>query len=168
MNQAYYENFQDKEQEEFRRRRKVTVDEVTPSEQQPEVEHQIKSKNSHTGYLNLIQRGWRDSRDDGFFSYEMKVQPDQQMYLVVTYFGNDSTLHIYGKSLERDFSILVNGTEIARQKLEANQPGSLFDVTYDIPLSLTTAKEKIEVKFASELGQVAGGIYGVRIVNAKD
>lgn|SRR5690625_1045190 len=168
LNQEEYDNFQDKEQEEFRRRREITVDEVTPSEQQPEIEHQIKTKNSNVGYLNLVKKGWRDCRDEGFFSYEMKVQADRQMYLVVTYFGSDVSLHIDGTLFERDFSILVDGTEIVRQKLDADHPGKLFEKSYDIPLALTTGKEKVEVKFVSERSKIAGGIYGVRIVNEKE
>ena len=168
MNQEEYDNFQDKEQEEFRRRREITVDEVTPGEQQPEIEHQIKTKNSNVGYLNLVKKGWRDCRDEGFFSYEMKVEADRQMYLVVTYFGSDVSLHIDGTLFERDFSILVDGTEIVTQKLDADHPGKLFEKSYDIPLALTTGKEKVEVKFVSERGKIAGGIYGVRIVNEKE
>jgi hypothetical protein len=98
----------------------------------------------------------------------MKVQPNQRMYLVVTYFGSDAILYVDGRSLTRDFSILVDGSEIAKQKLDANQPGSLFEVSYDIPLALTTGKDIVEVKFASETDKVAGGVYGVRIVNEKD
>lgn len=168
MNEVEFSNFQDEEQELFKKMQEITVDTVIPGEQQPEIEHHMKSKNSNVGYVNLVHKSWRDSREEGFFSYEMNVKPDQQMYLIVTYYGSDSTLHIDGKRLERDFSILVNGSVVARQKLAANKPESLFDVWYDIPLDLTTGKEKVEVRFASEIGKVAGGVYGVRIVNRKD
>jgi|SRR5690625_2877 len=145
----------------------ITVDTVIPGEQQPEIEHHMKSKNFNVGYVNIVHKSWRDSREEGFFSYEMNVEPDHQMYLIVTYYGSDSTLHI-DETLERDISILVVGSVIVEQKLSASKPESLFDVRYDIPLSLTTGKQKVEVKFVSKIGKVAGGVYGVRIVNSKD
>src|SRR5690625_4258108 len=168
MNEKDYANFKDEEQEALKRRREITVDEVHPNEQQPEVEHNMKTKNSNSGYLNVVQKGWRDSRDDGFFSYEMNVQQGKQMYLFVSYFGSDAMLHIDGKSYERHFEILIDETVIAEEKLNANDPGNLFEVCYEIPQNLTEDKEKVEVKFKSEKGKAAGGVYGVRITNAKE
>lgn len=165
MNEADYTTFVDKEKEEADRRRRITVDSVNPNEQQPEVDHNIQSKNSHSDYLNVVHKGWRDSRGDGFFSYEMGVEAEKPMYLLVTYFGSDAMLHVDGKSYERDFSILIDGKEIARQQLNANKPGALFDVCYEIPTELTKDKQKVEVKFASEEGKAAGGVYGVQIIN---
>lgn len=167
MNEAAYHNFHDSELEELRRKREITVDEINPNEQQPEIEHKIQSEKSNSGYLNLVQRGWRDCRGDGFFSYEMDVQPHKQMYLLITYFGSDSILYVDGESYEREFEILVDGIVIAKQKLDANQPGRLFDVCYEIPKGLTNEKERVEVKFLSEPGKVAGGIYGIRIINKR-
>lgn len=167
MTEKDYENFTDEKQEAMKRHREITIDEVFPNEQQPEVEHNLQTKNSYAGYLNVVQRGWRDSRGDGFFSYDMKVEPDRQMYLCVTYYGSDHTLYFDGKSYVRDFEILVDGTVIATQKLAVNKPGSLFEVCYEIPEALTKDKEKVEVKFKSEEGKAAGGVYGVRITNEK-
>ncbi|WP_404455479.1 glycoside hydrolase family 127 protein [Virgibacillus necropolis] len=167
MSQTDYKNFRDKEKEELERTRRITVDVVNPNEQQPEVDHNIQTQNSTSGYLNLVHKGWRDSRDGGFFSYEMAVQPDMPMYLLVTYFGNDKHLHVNGKTYEREFSILVDGSVIANQKLNENKPGSLFDVCYEIPEELIKGKSKVEVKFTSKVGKVAGGVYGVRTINEK-
>ena len=60
-----------------------------------------------------------------------------------------------------------NGTEIAKQTLKGDLPEQLFDVVYTIPYNLTKGKEKIEVKFVSTEGKIAGGVYGVKILNAK-
>ncbi|WP_186577861.1 glycoside hydrolase family 127 protein [Aquibacillus kalidii] len=165
MNKQEFASFVDYEKEELERKRRITVDEVSPNEQQPEVDHRIKSKNSTSGYLNVVQKGWRDSRGDGYFSYEMMVQPDRQMYLLVSYYGSDTTLHVDGKAYERDFAILIDNQEIARQSLRANKPGGLFDVSYKIPLELTQGKQKVELTFKSEEGKAAGGVYGVSIIN---
>ncbi|WP_231597514.1 glycoside hydrolase family 127 protein [Bacillus sp. SA1-12] len=167
MDETAYQSFVDKEQEEAKKLREITVDSVQPHEQQPEVDHAIKSKNSRSGYLNLFNSGWRDCKNEGYFSYEMTVNPENQMYLLVSYSGNDTVLHEDGKAYQREFDIFIDGSKIAHQKLKRNDPGKLFDVCYDIPLSLTQGKERVEVKFASEDGKVAGGVYRVRILNDK-
>ena len=164
-----YSSFEDKEKEELDQLRRITVDFVQPGEQQPEIEHNFKAQHSYSGYLNIVQRGWRDCRGEGFFSYEMSVDPQVQMYLVVTYFGGDRTFYIDGIRYERDFQISVDGHVIAEQKLEANQPyEDTFEVRYELPLSLTTGKTKIEIMFLAAEGKVAGGVYGVRITNSKE
>ncbi|WP_160724387.1 glycoside hydrolase family 127 protein [Bacillus sp. USDA818B3_A] len=165
MNEEAYKTFVDKEKEELERLRAITVDVVQPGEQQPEIEHSVQSSNSNTGYFNVVERSWRDSRGEGFFSYQMQVYPEKQMYLLVTYFGGDKTLFADGKRYDRDFQILVDGQMIATQKLEGTNPDDLIDVCYEIPLILTEGKQKVEVKFQSGEGKAAGGIYGIRIVN---
>jgi DUF1680 family protein len=166
LDEEAYKTFVDKESEEFERLRAITVDVVQPGEQQPEIEHKIKSKNSNTGYFNVVQKSWRDSREDGFFSYEMAVDPNKQMYLQVSYYGRDKTLYVDGKRYERDFEIMIDGKVIANQKLEGNNSDGIFEVIYEIPLALTEEKQKIEVKFLSSAGKAAGGVYGVRIINS--
>ncbi|PLS01030.1 glycoside hydrolase family 127 protein [Neobacillus cucumis] len=166
MDEETYKTFVDKEKDDYEKLRAITIDVVQPGEQQPEIEHGIQSHNSNTGYLNVVERSWRDSRGEGFFAYTMKVEPDKQMYLQTTYFGRDKTLFADGKKFERDFSILINGQLVAIQKLEGNHSDGLIDMNYEIPLMLTKGKEKVEVKFQSNEGKAAGGIYGVRIVNA--
>ena len=160
-----YQTFLTKTREKTDILKRVTIDAVKPDEQQPEVEHSIKKNNSRSGYVNLYNCGWRESVNKGFFSYEMKVSTDTQMYLFVTYNGDDTDRHMDGKMYVREFDIFIDGTAIAHQVLKKNKPGELFSVCYEIPMSLTEGKEKVEVKFASEEGKIAGGVYEIRIVN---
>ncbi|WP_100407907.1 glycoside hydrolase family 127 protein [Bacillus solitudinis] len=167
MNEETYKTFVDKEQEELERLRAITVDEVQPNEQQPEVEHGIKKENSTSGYLNIVQKSWRESCDEGYFSYEMAVEAHKKMFLQVTYFGGDHTFFAHGKKYEREFNILVDGTVIAKQKLEAEkQSDTIFTIDYEIPELLTKGKQKVEVKFASTEGKAAGRVFGVRIIKS--
>ncbi|MEK3888231.1 beta-L-arabinofuranosidase domain-containing protein [Bacillus sp. FSL K6-3431] len=161
-----YATFVDKEKEVFEKMRAITVDFVQPGEQQPEVEHKIKTKNSTTGYLNTIQKSWRDSRDEGYFSYELAVQPTKQMFLEVTYFTGDRTFFVDGKKYIREFNIMIDGTTIAQQKLDGNKSDDIFKIYYNIPMILTEGKQVVEVKFSSIEGKVAGGVYGVRVLNS--
>ncbi|WP_078548411.1 glycoside hydrolase family 127 protein [Litchfieldia alkalitelluris] len=165
MNEETYKAFLNREQSEQEKLHSLTIDQVQPHEQQPEVEHSIKTKNSNSGYLNVVHRAWRDSRDDGFFSYEMAVDPVKPTYLCVTYFSGDGILHLDGKVYVRDFQILVNDTLIVEQKLEGRSSEELFNVIYEIPAELTNGEEKVEVKFVSTEGKIAGGVYGLRTLN---
>ncbi|MFA9560459.1 beta-L-arabinofuranosidase domain-containing protein [Evansella sp. AB-rgal1] len=165
MNEEEYKGFVDEEQEELRSLRATTIDEVQPNEQQPEVEHNIQKENSTAGYSNIVQKGWRDARDGGFFSYDMSVEPESVMSIEVSYFGGDHTIIENETKYERQFDILIDGTKIADQKLDnSGAPASTFEVRYNVPEELTKGKSKVEVKFASAEGKIAGGVYGVRMV----
>jgi uncharacterized protein len=165
MNEEDYKVKLEQTSTEADRLKTITIDTVQPNEQQPEVDHAIKMEQSNSDYFNIVRTGWRDARNGGFFSYEMKVEPEKEMYLVVTYFGGDRELWLDGKALHRDFDILVDETNIAHQVLEGKNPDTLMDIVYPIPYELTKGKEKIEVKFVSDENKIAGGVYGVKILN---
>ncbi|MCJ7842428.1 glycoside hydrolase family 127 protein [Lederbergia sp. NSJ-179] len=165
MDEEAYTTFVDEEKIQEEQLREKTVDFVQPGEQQPEIEHGFKANKSHSSYLNLVQRRWRDCRDGGFFQYDMAVEPMKQMYLQVSYFGRDGKIWLDGKNYEREFAIFIDGVQIAEQMLDGERSDELFDLTYNIPFDLSKDKEKVEVKFSSSEGKIAGGVYGVRIVN---
>ncbi len=166
MNEKEFASFVDHEKEAMEKLRAITVDHVQPGEQQPEKDHQVKAKNSETGYLNIVHQSWRDAKDVGYFSYQMAVDGKLPMFLLVTYYGGDGKHYIDGKAYQRDFTIEVDGSHVAKQTLISSKAGELIDVCYPIPTVLTKSKEKVEVKFTSTEGNIAGGIYGVRIINA--
>ncbi|MBU9711946.1 glycoside hydrolase family 127 protein [Evansella tamaricis] len=165
MTKEEFKHFVDEEQEELERFRSVTVDEVQPNEQQPEVEHGLKSENSASGYSNIVQKGWRDAKDNGFFRYELAVKPDKKMVMEVSYFGGDHNIVIGEKTFERKFDILIDGNIIATQILEnSGAPASTMEIQYLIPEELTLGKKSVEVKFACSEGKIAGGVYGIRMI----
>ncbi|WP_199613871.1 beta-L-arabinofuranosidase domain-containing protein [Paenibacillus alkalitolerans] len=165
MNKQEYERYTDHEKAERERLNAITVDVVSPHEQQSEVEHDIQSQESRSGYSVHAQKGYRDAVNGGYFRYRMAVMPDKPMALQVTYFGSDGVAHVDGVRMERDFEILVDGKVIARQQLKAENPDQLFDMLYDIPIELTSGKRNVEVKFESTAGKIAGGVYGIRLVD---
>ncbi|MCX7049519.1 MAG: glycoside hydrolase family 127 protein [Candidatus Sumerlaeota bacterium] len=126
------------------------TDEVRPSEQQSETDHKLQSDKSNSGDFHA--RKWRDARA-GWFSYEVKVAPDQPMQLMVAYWGDDTN--------GREFDVLIDGEKIASQTLNKNKPGEFFDQPYDIPEKLTKGKERVTVKFAAHPGKTAGGVFGI-------
>jgi len=131
----------------------ATVDFVTP-DGRLEREHDLKGKATQSG--SAFGRRWRDARGGGWFSYDMKVLPEQPVRLAVTYWGGDSG--------NRSFDILVDGKKIATQKLRALKPGQFVDVTYDVPPAATKGKRKATVTFQAHPGSMAGGVFGCRVL----
>lgn len=165
MKEENYHHFVDKEKELRDRLQRITVDVVTPHEQQPEVDHQMKTSKSTSGYFNVVHRGYRDARDGGFFSYEIAVKSSEQMYLAVTYFGGDIPMHIDGKRMERDFDIFVNDQLLAHQLLDNHKPGKLFTNVHLIPMEWYDKQSYVTVRFQAQEGTIAGGVYEVRMIN---
>jgi hypothetical protein len=134
-----------------------TVDEVRPGDRQNERDHNLQGENTASG--DFSGRAWRHATDGGWFSYEVKVLPDQPLELCVSYWGSDSG--------NRVFEIVVEGSKLATQHLENNRPGRFYDEVYPIPESLTQGKEKVTIKFQAQPGAWAGGIFGLRILKVQ-
>ena len=138
---------------------KDAIDYVLPGHKS-ERDHQLKTSQSNTGPLQN-----RTFRDGQSFSYVMKVPTENPARLIVTYWG--------GETSEHRFDIFVNDTKIASQNLLRNKPGEFFDIAYDIPFNLIVGQtdaggqkvDKVTVRFVASPGSVAGGIFGVRIMN---
>ena len=91
--------------------RKRTVDDVRIADETSERTHDLQGEKTATG--THLKRSWRHA-PDGWFSYRLKVLPDQPMVLFSTYWGSDVGA--------RTFDILVDGTKIATQTLANNRP----------------------------------------------
>lgn len=160
-----YARYEDHERKEREKLAAVTIDEVRPHEQQSEVEHQIDSQQSFSGYNAHAQASFREASQGGYFSYRMAVKPDVPNLLQVTYYGSDGPKWMDGKRYERDFEILIDSTVIARQQLKPDRPDELYVVNYEIPIELTRGKDRVEVKFASFPDTAAGSVYGIRTID---
>lgn len=126
-----------------------TIDSVAIGDEAAESKHNLQGNQSNTGpYGGKV---WRDARRGGWFSYELKVLPDQPATLMCTYWGSD---------VRRTFDILVEGQKIATQTLAGKKPGKFYNVEYKIPPELTRGKDKVTVKFQAQAGGVAGGVFG--------
>ena len=130
------------------------VDVVRPGEQQSETDHKLAGGDTQTGEFNGHK--WRHAND--WFSYELKCDPAQPQQLVVTFFGGDGGA--------REFDILVGDKVVGTEKLDNNKPGEFFDATYTLASELTRGKSSVTVKFAAHPGNLAGGVYGIRILRA--
>lgn len=130
-----------------------TVDRVQPGDRRSESAHHLAGERDGAGPFN--GRMWRHA-PDGWFSYEVKVDPLQPMQLSCTYWGSDAG--------GRVFDILVDGRKIATERLENNRPGEFFDRVYDIPADLLTGKDHVSVRFEAHPNNIAGGVFEVRVL----
>ena len=131
-----------------------TLDRVSPGEQQPEVEHNVRSEGSTTGANQ--GRLWREA--SGWFSYDLGTRGDRgPLALIVTYSAGERG---------RRFEIRLDERSIADVALEGREPDRFVDVTYPIPGDLVEAATDgtLTVTFAASPGSRAGAVYDVRLV----
>ena len=132
-----------------------TLDRVQTGEDASESAHHVQGMNMATG--PGPGKRWRHADNGGWFSYDLKVVPDRPLALVCTYWGPDTGA--------RTFDVLVDGHKLATQSLKGEHPGGFFDVRHDLPPDLTRGRAKVTVMFRAHPGNVAGGLFGLRIVD---
>ncbi|MBE0535255.1 MAG: glycoside hydrolase family 127 protein [Phycisphaerae bacterium] len=132
----------------------ITVDYLQPGEMQPERDHNLDGERTRTGAHN--GRKWRDAWDGGYFAFDMKVSGDAPVDLVCTYWGGDGGA--------RTFDIIVDDKILATQTLSNKKPGEFYDERYALPADLTGGKSKVRVKLQAHPDNMAGGLFGCRVV----
>ncbi|MDD4969377.1 MAG: glycoside hydrolase family 127 protein [Paludibacter sp.] len=137
---------------------KRTVDFVTPGEQQPEADHLIQKDNSNTG--NNQNQFWRNALESGFFSYLMNINAEENLKLIVRYWGAE-----WGN---RKFDIYIDGDKLISEDNTGRWNISNFkEMEYTIPNSMTKGKKNIRVKFQAIPGNTTGAVYLIRLMRAK-
>jgi DUF1680 family protein len=129
-----------------------TVDHVNPGEEQNERDHALKGERNNAG--DFGGRRYRHG-PDGWFSWDLKVLPEQPQELWVTYWGSDGG---------RTFDILIDGQKLTTERLNHKRPDKFYDEVYPLPADLLKGKDKITVKFQAHKGSTAGGVFGVRVM----
>lgn len=133
-----------------------TVDQVQVGAQQSEADHGLQLEQSNTGNAPPPYTSWRDAR--GFFSYELATGGKPKLAVRCAYWGNDGG---------RRFDVLVDGEKVGEQELTGKPQGEYFHVEYPVPPKLTQGKARVTVRFQPKPGSTAGGIFDVRLVEAK-
>ena len=131
-----------------------TVDEVEIGDPRSEWAHGMKGERTAKGLH--FGRSWRQASDGGWFSYDLKVQPETPQELRIGLWGSDAG--------GREFDILVDDVKLATLKLENNRPGTFYDEAYSLPKDLIANKATVTVKFQAHPGMTAGGIFGCAIL----
>lgn len=134
----------------------ATTDFFQPGEMQPERDHDLQGERTEAG--EAMGRKWRHAVDGGWFSFTMKVLPDQPMTLVCTYWGSDGG---------RTFDIVVDGQKVATQVLSHQHPNAFFDERYALPKDATQGKTEVTVTLKAHPGQTAGGLFAARMIKSR-
>jgi hypothetical protein len=131
-----------------------TFDFFQPGEMQPERDHNFKGE--QISIIDFKYRKGRVADRGGWLSYELKVDPEKTMTLVIYYWG--------GFTGSKTFDILVEGKLIATENISGKKDGEFINVQYEIPAELTKIKNNITVKFLPHVGHRAGPFFGARTV----
>jgi len=146
------------EQERRRKREAATVSFAQPGETQRERDFNQQGEETTPG----AAAGRRGRSAKKWFSFDMPVDAERPMALIVTYHGEERQT--------RTFEILVDGSRVGEQTIERHRPGSptknFFDVEYAIPADLTRGKQKVTVRFQATGGNETATVFGIRIIRA--
>ncbi|MDR2953392.1 MAG: glycoside hydrolase family 127 protein [Treponema sp.] len=155
MTEEEYEQLQSHEDKETELANR-TVDRVMPGEQQSEAGHNLRTSGYvGTGVLN--GEYYRSTREGGWFQYDMDTQGEQNLTLMVRYWGNEIE--------SRTFDILIGGTKLATENTSGKWKVDEFkNVEYPIPAAMLQGKSTITVRFQTSGSNQTGGVYHIRLL----
>jgi uncharacterized protein len=110
------------------------------------------------GIVPNLMLGRVGRRGPSWFSYEVPVQPQHAMGLIVTYYSDDR------RGTPADFEILVDDTVVSRATIERSEPPRFHDVAYPIAPALVTGKERVTVRFRARPDSQIATVFGIRMV----
>lgn len=127
----------------------VMIDSIPLGNDQYELLHNIQGENTGAGTFNgqMLRHAWSEQ---GWFSYEMKVDPSVNNYLMVKYFSGN---------VGRTFNIYVDNVLLKEETIEDRIPGDFYDEYYPLSQEMIAGKDKVCVKFAVRGDSWVGGIF---------
>lgn len=144
------------EQERQRKLELATVAYAQPGEMQPERDFNYQAADG-TRVQRVMGRAGRQGRS--WFSFDMPVEKDRPMALVVTY-------HSGQRRRRATFEILVDGKRVGEQEITSSSPARFFDVEYAIDANMVKDKEKVTVRFQATGGNEIATVFGIRMIRA--
>jgi hypothetical protein len=130
-----------------------TVDYVQPGQQQPEADHFLKAEKSGSGVH--MDEFWRDARNGGYFSYELRTNGETNLNLLLRFWGTNWD--------NRKFDILIDDVKLATEDVRKWNIFDFREEVYSIPAEMLRGKEKLRVRFQAAENGIAGAIYFVRL-----
>jgi DUF1680 family protein len=135
---------------------RMTLDEVAPGEQQPEVEHGFEGIDTEAG-VNF-GRHWRHAA--GWFGYSLSDPQGEARILRIDYWGADAG---------RTFTIEMNGVVVAQVTSSGEHGAGFVSVDYPLSAEVVAASRngKHRLRFIAGQDSIAGGVYGIRLLRGK-
>jgi DUF1680 family protein len=143
------------EQKRLRKLEKATVAFAQPGEMQPERDFNFQGPDD-ARVTRIMGRPGR--RGSSWFSFDLPVESERPMSLVVTYYSDDRSRRPIS------FDILVEGQRIGHQELARSRPPRFFDVVYPIDAGIIKDKEKVTVRFETTEGNTIATVFGIRMI----
>jgi uncharacterized protein len=141
-----------------RRIEAATVSYIQPGDPQAERDYTYQSDPADRRVDRTNGRASRGGQ--GWFSFDLPVDPQDEMALIVTYFNEIGVPPTMG-----NFEIQINGTRVGRFAPNATATG-FYDAQYAIPAELTRGKARVTVKFAGVGPGRVAPVFGVRTIKA--
>lgn len=145
------------EQAKQRKLEQATVAFVQPGEMQPETDYKYHGEGSRV--TRAMERAARTGGQ--WFSFEIPVDAEHSMALVVTYSSDERQ--------PKAFEIQVEGQRVGEQTIDRRTPEQepkFFDVEYKIPGELLKGKQKVTVRFQATADKQIGTVCGIRMIRA--
>jgi hypothetical protein len=137
-----------------------TVDLVNAGEEQNERDHNMKGENTEVRDFN--ERQFRFANTNGWFSWELKVLPNQPQELSIGIFGGGRGGSAY--------DIFVDDTRLASERLGGfggnGRPQPPEPKVYHLSAESLKEKDKIILKFQTPNGMRGGSVSSVRVLKA--
>jgi DUF1680 family protein len=154
-------NDYDSENEDRQRRlTQLTIDSVVIADNASETSHAMNAVNSGVG--QTFGLWWRHALGGGFFEYRMKVNASENQSVYLVFNASDSG--------NRTFDVLIDGHWL--QTINHNNAVSSATVLYPyiilLPSSFTAGKNTVMVRLQGKVGNIAGGIFDLRILNTQN
>lgn len=143
------------EQERQRKLEQATVAYAQPGKMQSERDFNFQGPDD-ARITQVMGRTGRRGRS--WFSFDLPVEPERPMVLVVTYYSGERSR---GKA---SFDILVDGERICHQEVMRTSPPRFFDVAYAIDANRVKGKEKVTVRFEATQGNSIASVFGIRMI----
>jgi Uncharacterized protein conserved in bacteria len=137
-----------------------TVDFVNAGEEQNERDHNMRGENTEVRDFN--ERQFRFTNTNGWFSWELKVLPEQPQELSIAMFGGGRGGSAY--------DIFVDDTKLASERLGGfggnGRPQPPEPKVYHLSAESLKGKDKIVLKFQAPDGMRGGSVSSVRVLKA--
>jgi len=99
-------------------------------------------------------------RGRSWFSYDLPVEPNHPMTLIVTYHSGDR------RGTPAFFDILADARLLRREEIRLSDPPRFYDVEYPIPSEIVAGKHEVTVRFQATEGSQIATLFGLRMIRA--
>lgn len=136
---------------------RCTIDYVQPGEMQPERDHHFQGDSStRVGMLN--RRTFRMAGQGGWFSFELKVKPESDTMLVITYTAAQEMPNC-------DFDVFVNDVLLTEAQEGLKEEDKFYNVNYSLPPAALAGADKATIAFKAKEGARVRRVFGLRTVD---